>query len=855
MNNCPDSSQVMPEEMAWIKNWRDVLLGVTPGAVARLKIAKNGWGGVKANVSYASLPLRIGGKEFAHGLACHADSEIIVQLATPARRFHAFVGVDQSPHTDAISKARIIFSVEANGQELWRSTAFTVGMPPVEVDLGFAPTTCLTLKAVAEDGNIHLAHADWAEAQVELADGRTLALAECLQTRERIVGDLPFSFHLGQRASADWINLARTQTTSGDWRDGKRIHTLVWQEKNTKLRCEMELTEFSDFPAVEWLLRLRNDGRTETAPIANFKALDIFWNSATTGEMPELRRSLGSDGCADDFQYRRDELRQSMWDAPRTIRMDSAANQAFRKVRNSSPPGLAADSRTSATWLPFFNLRTGGDGIVCALGWTGQWFAEFAHDGNGKTDIAAGMEHLELALRPGEEIRSPRVLLLYWQGTPLHAHNMLRQFVLKHHRPSVNGRPAEMPVCNGSWGGTPTSGHLDAIQRIAQHGLPYDYYWIDAGWYGISDKPCPDVFHGDWGFTGNWCVNRNYHPGGLKPISDAARRAGMKFLLWLEPERAKYGTPVTLEHPEWFLRRTDEAPKPNDDLLLNLGHPGARQWVVELISSLITENGIDCYREDFNIDPGPFWAHADEAGRKGLTEMRFVEGLYAFWDELRRRHPGLLIDNCASGGRRLDLETADRSVALWRTDYNCFPFLNPDASQLHGMGLNLWLPLNAISPMAKPGDTYQARSAYSAGLVLNVEEFGMGSCTAPDFPWDWYKKTIGEAKRLRSLFLGDFYPLTPGIIDPEAWLAYQLLVPGTQEGAVLAFRRAESPMAAATYQLRGLDPAGIYEFDDADSGTTWQATGKKLMAKGLAIFATAPRTSRLLFFKLLADHS
>ena len=180
---------------------------------------------------------------------------------------------------------------------------------------------------------------------------------------------------------------------------------------------------------------------------------------------------------------------------------------------------------------------------------------------------------------------------------------------------------------------------------------------------------------------------------GLRPISDAAHKAGMKFLLWIEPERAKYGTPVTLEHPEWFLRKTKEEPKPNDDLLLNLGNPEAWQWVVETVSSLIDENGIDCYREDFNIDPAPFWRNADEADRQGMAEMRFVEGLYAFWDELRRRHPGLLIDNCASGGRRLDLETIGRSVALWRTDYNCFPL--HESRRLAG-------PRRGADPLAAP---------------------------------------------------------------------------------------------------------------------------------------------------------
>ena len=682
------------------------------------------------------------------------------------------------------------------------------------------------------------------------ADPNAHSVDSSTQGPRRHSTDAPFSFTCGARSSRDWVKLETAALDHGEWQAGKRLHLLRWNDPETSLSCSMELTEFTDFPGMEWVIHLRNDGSIETPPIANFKALDTFWTCATTGEIPELRRALGSDGRHDDFQYLRDELRQSMWDVGRTIRMDSATNAAFRKARNGSPSFLLSDGRTSATWLPFFNLRTGDDGIICALGWSGQWFAEFAFDGAGKTAISAGMEHLDLKLRPGEEIRSPRILLLYWRGEPLHSQNMLRQFVLKYHSPQVNGVPAQMPICNGSWGGTPTPGHLDTIDRIAQHGLPYDYYWIDAGWYGTSTLPCPDVFHGEWSITGDWRVNRNYHPDGLKPISDAAHRTGMKFLLWIEPLRAKYGTPVTLEHPEWFLQGSREELRPKDDLLLNLGHPGAWQWVVETVSGLITENGIDCYREDFNIDPGPFWAIAHEEGRKGLVEIRFVEGLYAFWDELRRRHPGLLIDNCASGGRRLDLETISRSVALWRTDYNCFPSMQPDAAQLHGMGLNLWLPLNSTSPMAKPGDTYQARSAYSSGLVLNVEEFGISNCQAPDFPWEWFRQRMVEMKRLQPYFLGDFYPLTPGIVDPEAWMAYQLLDPEKQAGAVLAFRRAECPMTCGSFQLQGLEPAATYQFECADSGQTWLVTGTELMTKGLEVTANTPRLSRLLFYNI-----
>lgn len=667
----------------------------------------------------------------------------------------------------------------------------------------------------------------------------------------RCLGSIPFSFRCGTRSSRDWLTLESADIESSHWNADKRIHLLRWHDPMNSLACEMELAEFADVPALEWVVRLRNDSCADTDPVSAFAALDLVWKCANAEEMPELRRSLGSDGRHDDFQYRRDELRQSMWGAGKvhTLRMDSEHNNAFRHVRNGSH--MPIDGRPSATWMPFFNLCTGADGLISAVGWGGQWFAEFAHDGKGTTAISAGMEHLSARLHPKETIRSPRMVLLYWQGNPVHGHNLLRRFLLEHHSPRIGGEQAQTPICNGSWGGTPTQSHLATVAAIAEHGLPYDYYWIDAGWYGTSTKPCRNVFEGDWGITGDWRVNPRYHPNGLRPISDAVHAAGMKFLLWIEPERARYGTPVTLEHPEWFLHRTDAEPGPNDNLLLDLGNPAAWQWAVDTVSTLIEESGIDCYREDFNMDPSPYWRNADENGREGIAEMRFVEGFYAFWDELHRRHPHLLIDNCASGGRRLELETISRSVALWRTDYNCFPHLNPDASQLHGLGLNMWLPQNATSPLATPGDTYQARSAYSAGLVLNLEEFGLRDWREPDFPWEWFRERLDEARRLRPYFGGDFYPLTPCVLDPTAWLAYQLLVPATGEGAVLAFRRPESPQTTATFHLRDLPPDD-YEVEDADSGETWRETSENLGMQGLKISLPEPRSSRLLFYRALA---
>ena len=99
-----------------------------------------------------------------------------------------------------------------------------------------------------------------------------------------------------------------------------------------------------------------------------------------------------------------------------------------------------------------------------------------------------------------------------------------------------------------------------------------------------------------------------------------------------------------------------------------------------------------------------------------MTEIRYIEGLYAFWDALHEQHPGLLIDNCASGGRRLDLETISRSAALWRSDFQCRPDFNPAGMQGQTYGLSSWIPLSAA--VTRRSDAYRFRSGLGVGVIV-----------------------------------------------------------------------------------------------------------------------------------------
>ena len=217
--------------------------------------------------------------------------------------------------------------------------------------------------------------------------------------------------------------------------------------------------------------------------------------------------------------------------------------------------------------------------------------------------------------------------------------------------------------------------------------------------------------------VGNWRVKPDLYPAGFKPLSDALRASGRELMLWFEPERVIKGTEWYKEHHDWMFDTG------GNTLLFNLGNPQARQFVTDFISDRIDEFGLGCYRQDFNMDPLPYWHAADAPDRQGMAESKHIEGLYAFWDDLLKRHPNLLIDNCASGGRRIDLETVGRATPFWRTDGP----RDAIAHQCHTYGLMPWVPLSATS-QDREGDDYEFRSSMCSALCINWAHSGDGPC-------------------------------------------------------------------------------------------------------------------------------
>ena len=183
----------------------------------------------------------------------------------------------------------------------------------------------------------------------------------------------------------------------------------------------------------------------------------------------------------------------------------------------------------------------------------------------------------------------------------------------------------------------------------------------------------------------------------------------------------------TASTPDWLLSPSGTPPElryqERDGFrLLDLANPDARRWAVDRVSRQIEESNIAIYRQDFNQYPAYFWQTGEPAEERGLREVRYITGLYAFLDELVRRHPGLILDNCASGGRRLDFEMMRRCVALWRSDSCWGDKTFPRNVQAMTHGLSHWLPLHGLGALTTDDVALRSGMGACGSFAINFRD-------------------------------------------------------------------------------------------------------------------------------------
>ena len=635
----------------------------------------------------------------------------------------------------------------------------------------------------------------------------------------------PFSFTYNGVPSRNFITkwkYAKTPLAS-DEQGGEKIR-YTFTDPKTRLEVACDVTYFTDFDAVEWIVRFTNKGSANTPEIAHVKDADIRFAFPQKGL--SMIYENGSTSSRADFAVQRKDFLVGD-----TLR--------FR------PRG----GRSSGQILPFFDIESpdSRQGIITSIGWTGEWCASFIATSPNTLSMKTGIEALESYLEPGESIRTSSVVFCFWNSdNRFDGTNKFRRLIMTHHSRKIDGKTAIYPYLFGfSWGDPKPCNEyscltakmaLALLERQQMFGLKAEASWLDAGWYVGADDFTNNK---SWINTvGNWETNHEHFPNGLKEVSDAVHKMGRQFLLWFEPERVYEGSMWHKQHPQWLLKKEGSR-----NFLMNLGNDKACDYVCKFIGDFIEENGVDIYRQDFNILPEPFWLQADKPGRKGMTEVKYITGLYKFWDYLLTRFPHLLIDNCASGGHRLDWETTLRSIPLWRTD-DCY-YNDPSDMQCHGYGINLFLPQTGTG-MGNPdkSDKYSLRSSLASTIVFNWkimtyrENFlRMQECQK-------------EFEAVRAYFLEDYYPLT-GLQNTDArdnWLAYECYRPADKSGIVVAFRHHDNKQDSITVQLQGLQDNISYEMKNADTNQTQVCTGKQLKT-GFGLKLDKPDQSLPYYFK------
>lgn len=637
----------------------------------------------------------------------------------------------------------------------------------------------------------------------------------------------PFSFILDEKPSEEFLRSWRWSRTAPASTDKDVVlRTFTYTDPRSGLEVVCDVKGYPEFRAVEWVLHFHNTSAENSGQLTRVKVADFDMVYPAAGAL-KIHYAEGNKISKADY-------------APRT------AEFRTEQPLHIEPHG----GRSSEEAFPFFNLESEASqqGVMVAVGWTGTWFADLEKRDPSRLTLAAGMLNTDLYLYPGEQIRTPSVALMFWSGDRMNGHNRFRRLVLAHHSRKVDGSPF-YPLCSafnyrdpqpcGEYSCLTADWAIAMVRRYSMFELTPDVFWLDAGWHTGAG----DFRHGkSWAnTTGNWTVDRERFPEGLKPVSDAVHEAGAKFMVWFEPERVVKGTQWATEHKEWMLdTEWPEGSEQSTWYLFDLGNDEACDWLCKYYGDLIEENGIDYYRQDFNMLPAGYWRDADEPGRSGIKEIRHIENLYKFWDYLLERFPGLLIDNCASGGKRLDWESIGRSAPLWRSDY--YHYDDPDGYQCHTYGLNFFLPIHGTGILLP--DQYSFRSSLSSALQCNWK------VTEPGVSVLDMQQRIREYRDIREYYYEDYYPLsgTGDLTGSDVWLAYQMHRPSDDSGIVVAFRRQDAPDAEYTVRLGGLTPDASYTLLDCDTQAETVRSGREL-TEGLTLRLDNPKSSLLIKYR------
>jgi alpha-galactosidase len=372
-----------------------------------------------------------------------------------------------------------------------------------------------------------------------------------------------------------------------------------------------------------------------------------------------------------------------------------------------------------------------------------------------------------------------------------------------------------------------------------------ELFQLDAGWYaGIGARD-------QWDFTaglGSWAVDRSRFPEGLGVLADHAHARGLRFGVWVEPERVALSTVGRAGGAEErFLATADgqyQPGTPNDQAAaaqICLSDRAARQWVLDRLVRLIDEARPDYLKWDVN-----FWIrctrpdhdHTSDGGNYG-----HVMGLYEILGELRARYPALLIENCSGGGHRIDAELLTRTDASWMDDRS-----SPSARvRSHLEGLGAVVPASALLSYLMPGEGEPMAGADDMRPLARSRMPGAMGLTVPfstlgELQWNQLAQELALYHSIRQQRGAAVTLPLSDAVRPDGsgagWDVLQQLNPASGNAVVFGFRN-EGGDPRVRVRLQRLERSATYSVRHIDTGTVGQYTGAELMDAGIELAVAA----------------
>lgn len=598
---------------------------------------------------------------------------------------------------------------------------------------------------------------------------------------------------------SDWNFETGPESEPGAVHKGGKTTIITVSSMRNGIVITVEATIYEENATCEWTVYAKNTSEEKSPVISNFCGAKMTLDA----QNPTLYVSKGSPSEINDFELYKTDIN--------TLKMNFSATGG----RNTS-------------FMPYFNISGENGGFIVGVGWTGQWLTTIQKKSEG-VELIAKQQEFRAYLLPGEIVRTPLVSVTFFGGdNAVKGFNTLRNWEMD------CVYPDSVTVSNGyviaNEFSTKTTddfiSHLGSIDPDILKDI--DYYWMDAGWYRYNE-----AWHDG---VGNWIADASRFPDTLKPVSDVISQQGKKFLLWFEPERVRENTALyneAVKHTGWIV-------EDGDDLLWNMADDEACEYLTQYICNAMLTNGVTAYRQDFNFDPLSYWEKADKKfydRRTGICENHYVTNLYKYLDALLASVDGLFIDNCASGGRRLDIEMTRRSVPLWRSDYNCG---NADgslrdsvleATQAMTYSLSFWQPYSGTNRY------FHSEYASRTGILTHQSVY------EPD------KTEFAKYSQISGYMTLNYYPIVYGGTDMTKYLAMQF--GSGEEGAAVIYKREQVEDSTFVLSLNGLHPDvlyTVYNFDNPDEKYTLR--GSELMEKGITLTINETPKAAIYFYSV-----